>query len=314
MSEARFWLKLTALSAAAGASVFFVVMTFSLKGGNVTMPDLRGLPKAGADAKLQGLGLQLQVREERYNNTSAYSAVLEQSVEPGATIKRGRVIAVVVSLGSQTLEAPQLQGMPSARQAHLLLEQNGLKLGAEDYVTNDMPRDTVLAQAPEAGQALARGDQVSLLVSAGPALAARVMPNMLGQSLDGARSLAGRMGLVLRRVVEAADKAGVPGTVLAQSLTASARVEAGQDLILTVVPGNDAVGGARLVPFSYDLPEDGVQERRVRITITDSRGQRLVHNAMEQPGGTVRKEVKAYGPAKLTISLSGQVVEERDLP
>lgn len=312
--EARFWIKLGALSLAAASLVFYLVMSVSLKGGNVTMPDLKGLPKAGAETKLKGLGLQLQVREERYSNNSAFSAVLEQSVEPGATIKRGRVIAVVVSMGSQTLTVPLLQGMPSARQARLLLEQNGLVLGSEDYVSSLLPRETVLAQSPEAGQGVARGDQVSLLVSSGPPVAARVMPDLRGQGLEAARSLAGRMGLVLRRVIEAADKAGVPGTVLAQSLTPTTYVEAGQELALTVVPGADAVGGARLVPFSYELPEDGVQERRVRITITDTHGQRLVHNAMEQPGATVHQEVKAFGPAKLSISVGGEVVEERDLP
>jgi beta-lactam-binding protein with PASTA domain len=204
--------------------------------------------------------------------------------------------------------------MPSARQARLLLEQNGLALGRQDYVASDLPRETVLAQAPEGGQALARGDQVSLLVSSGPAQASRVMPDLNGQPLDNARALVNRMGLVLRRVVEAADKAGVPGTVLAQSLSPSARVETGQELTLTVVPGADPVGGARLVPFSFELPEEGVQERRVRITITDSRGQRLVYNNMEQPGSTLRKEVRAYGPAKLSIKVGDQVVEERDLP
>ena len=312
--ELRFWSKLAALSIAAGCLVFYLVMSVSLKGGNVTMPDLKGLPKAGAETKLRGLGLQLQVREERYSNASAFSAVLEQSVEPGATIKRGRVIAVVVSMGSQTLSVPMLQGMPSARQARLLLEQNGLVLGVEDYVASQLPRETVLAQSPEAGQGVARGDQVSLLVSSGPPMAARVMPDMRGQGLEAARALAGRMGLVLRRVIEAAEKAGVPGTVLAQSLTPTAYVETGQELALTVVPGTDAVGGARLVPFSYELPEDGVQERRVRIIITDAHGERLVHNAMEQPGATISKEVKAFGPAKLSISVGGQVIEERDLP
>ena len=313
MSETRFWLKMSAISVAAGAAVFYVMMTISLRGGNVTMPDLKGLPKAGAESKLLNLGLKMTVKEERYNNTSAYSAVLEQSVEPGATIKRGRMIAVVVSLGSQSLSAPQLLGMPSARQARLLLEQNGLVLGAQDYVSNELPRETVLAQSPEGGEAVGRGDQVSLLVSSGPAPAARVMPNLRGQSLDGARALANRMGLILRRVVEAADKAGIPGTVLAQSLSPSARVEIGQELALTVVPSTDSVGGARLVPFSFELPEDGVQERRVRITITDSRGSRLVHDGMEQPGSTISSEVRAYGPAKLSIKVGDQVAEEREL-
>jgi beta-lactam-binding protein with PASTA domain len=316
VSETRFWLKLGSLALGLGALVFYLMLTISVKGGNVTMPDLKGLPKAGADLKLRGLGLQMQVKEERYSNTSAYSAVLEQSVEPGATIKRGRVIAVVLSLGSQTLVAPELQGMASARQARLLLEQNGLVLGNQDYVSSELPRETVLAQAPEGGQALARGDHVSLLVSSGPPPAARMMPNLRGVGLDAARSLVGRMGLVLRRVMEVEAKAGspAPGTVLSQSLDPASRVESGQELTLNVVAGTQVVGGARLVNYSYEVPEEGVQEKRVRISITDSRGQRLVYDAMEQPGAAVKNSTRAWGPAKLSIKLGDQVVEEKDLP
>jgi beta-lactam-binding protein with PASTA domain len=313
VKELRFWAQLLLLGIVAGSAVFYTVVNLSVKGGSVTMPDLKGLPKAAADAKLQGLGLSMQVREERFNNAAAYSAVLEQNIEAGATIKRGRVIAVVVSLGSQHLTVPQFVGMPSARQARLLLEQNGLFQGVLDYLPSELPRETVLAQSPEGGQAVARGDSVALLVSSGPPLPARLMPDLRGQSLDNARSLAGRMGLVLRRVVEVAA-GGPPGSVLAQSLTPSARVEAGQELALTVVPGGENASGARLVPVSYDLDESGVQERRVRLTVRDSRGERIVHNAMEQPGAHIAKEIKVYGPAKLSVAVGGQLVEEKDLP
>jgi hypothetical protein len=72
--------------------------------------------------------------------------------------------------------------------------------------------------------------------------------------------------------------------------------------------------GARLASFKYELDENGVGERRVRITIIDSRGQRLVHDAMEQPGTVISKEVRAYGPAKLSIKVGDDAPEMKDLP
>lgn len=316
MSELRFWAKLAATGALLGLLAFYMVMRVSLKGGNVTMPDLRGLPQKAAAMKLQGLGLDMTVREERYSPTAAFGAVLEQSMEPGATLKRGRTIAVVVSIGNKVLAVPQLVGSPSARQARLLLEQNGLTAGRTAYLNSDQPRETVLAQSPESGQQASRGEGVSLLISAGPRQSSRVMPDLRGRSLDEARGLAGRMGLVLRRVIEAAvaPADAVPGSVLSQSLPPATRVELGQELALTVTAGGMAAAPARLASVGYEMPEEGVQERRLKLVVRDSLGERLVHNKMEQPGAIVKKEVKVHGPAMLEISVGGVVLETKEIP
>lgn len=314
MRELKFWLKLGALGALMGSIVFFMVMRLSLKGGTVTMPELRGLPRKSAELKLQSLGLEMSVREERYSSTAPYGAVLEQSLEPGATLKRGRNIAVVVSIGDKVLTVPQLVGSPSARQARLLLDQNGLSTGRTAYVVSDQPAETVLAQSPESGQQATRGEGVSLLVSAGPAPVCRVMPELRGRSLDEARALAGRMGLVLRKVLESSAQGAVPGSVISQSLAPASKVGMGAELNLTVAPGGSAQVAARLSTVTYTLPEDGVQERRLRIVVRDSLGQRVVFNRMAQPGSTVTQDVQAHGPATAEISIGGTVVETTEIP
>ena len=314
MNELRFWLKLAALGMVLGACSFFSVMHLSLRGGAVTMPDLKGLPSKSAELKLQSLGLDMSVREERYSSTAPYGAVLEQSLEPGATLKRGRTIAVVVSIGDKVLTVPQLVGSPSSRQARLLLEQNGLSTGRTAFVVSDQPADTVLAQSPEAGQHATRGDGVSLLVSLGPETVCRLMPELRGRSLDEARALAGRMGLVLRKVMESDAEGAVPGSVLAQSLSPSSKVEQGSELNLTVAPGGSAQVPARLATLSFTMPEDGVQERRLRIVVRDSLGERSVYNRMQEPGTTVNQDVQVHGPATAEISVGGVAVETRQIP
>lgn len=314
MNELRFWLKLFALGAALGCTVFFGVMRLSLKGGTVTMPDLKGLPRKSAEMKLQSLGLDMSVREERYSSTAPFGAVLEQNLEPGVTLKRGRTIAVVVSIGDKVLSVPQLVGSLSQRQAQLLLEQNGLAVGRVAYVASPEPSESVLAQSPEAGQQATRGEGVSLLVSSGPAPVCRLMPELRGRSLDEARALAGRMGLVLKRVMEGSADAAVPGSVLAQSLSACSKVEVGSELNLTVAPGGSAQVQARLATITYAMPQDGIQERRLRIVVRDSLGERVVYNRMQQPGVTVNQDVQVHGPATAEISVGGDTVDTRNIP
>lgn len=316
MSELRFWARLFLLGTALGALSFYAVMRVSLKGGTVTMPDLRGLPQHAATQKLQSLGLELAVREERYSPNAAFGAVLEQSLEPGASLKRGRTIAVVVSIGNKVLAVPQLVGSPSARQARLLLEQNGLAAGRMAYLNSEEPRETVLAQSPESGAQASRGEGVSLLISAGPRPGARVMPDLRGRTLDDVRALVGRMGLVLRRVIEAANPPAdaAPGSVLGQSLPALTRVELGQELALTVTAGGTASSPARLATVGYEMPEEGVQERRLKLVVRDSLGERVVYNRMEQPGAVIKQEVRVHGPATLETSVGGEVVETKEIP
>jgi serine/threonine-protein kinase len=314
VKELLFWLKLTALGVLLGSSVFFCVMQASLKGGTVTMPDLRGMPKGSAELKLNSAGLKMNVREERYSSTAPYGAVLEQSLEPGVTLKRGRTIAVVVSIGDKVLSVPQLVGSPSERQADLILDQNGLAVGRTAFIASSQPQGTVLAQSPESGQQVTRGEGVSLLVSSGPALVSRLMPDLRGRSLDDARALAGRMGLVLRRVLESTVQGATPGSVLGQSLSPDARVALGTELVLTVAPGGSAQVPPRLVTISYTLPDDGVQERRLLILVQDSMGQRPVYNRMREPGTSVNQDVKVYGPATALISVGGALVETRNIP
>lgn len=313
MSEAKFWLRVAALAALSGFLAFALVLRVSVKGGSVKMPDLKGLPQQAAALKLHNLGLDMQVREERYSD-APYGAVLEQSLEPDAVLKRGRTIAVVVSIGNKVLAVPSVVGVPSSRQARLLLEQNGMALGRTALIYAPDPADTVLAQSPEPGSQAMRGEGVSLLISQGPAPLQRLMPDLRGRSLDDARNLATRVGLVLRRVTETAAADAAPGSVVDQSLTPSTRVDAGSELYLSVAPGGSAQVAARLATLVVSLPEDGVQERRLKVQVKDSLGQRVVYNRMEQPGANVSMDVKVHGPASAEISIGGDVVETRVIP
>jgi beta-lactam-binding protein with PASTA domain len=314
MNERRYWLRLGAACFMGGMLLFYLVLNITVKGGRVNMPDLKGLSRSAAEYKLKGLGLHMVVKEERFSSESPYATVLEQDIEAASTIKRGRTVELILSKGTKIVNVPQLAAMTSSRQARLLLEQNGLELAQEDHVVDEAPKDTVLAQAPEAGVEVARGAKVSLLSSLGPPKNAWVMPDFVGGDAAAARAAAQAMGLVLRKVTEKEVKGLAPGKVASQSLSPGARTEEGAELALVVSQGGDSGAPARLAEISYDLPEDGVTERRVLITVTDSLGQRAVYNRMVKPGENVKVEARIHGPASYSVSLGGQVVEGKELP
>jgi len=71
---------------------------------------------------------------------------------------------------------------------------------------------------------------------------------------------------------------------------------------------------ARLATVTYTMPQDGVQERRLRIVVRDSLGERVVYNRMQQPGVTVNQDVQVHGPATAEISVGGEPVDSRSIP
>ena len=312
MNEQRYWTRLAATCVVGGALLFYLVLNLTVKGGKVDMPDLHGQGRGAAEFKLRSLGLKSVVREERFSN-SPYGSVLEQDIEAGATIKRGRTVELILSKGTKIVAVPQLTGLVSPRQARLLLEQNGLEVSVEDSVADESPKDTVLAQSPQPGVEVPRGAAVSILYSSGPAKDGWVMPDMRGIDLTAARGLASRMGLILRHVTEKDMKTVAPGMVAMQSLSPGARVEDGMELNLVAATGTADGPMARLAAIEYSVPEDGVTERRVLIIVTDALGQHTIYNRMVKPGEEVKVEARVRGKASYKVTLSGVDVEEKEL-
>lgn len=314
MSEGRYWLRLLAVCFFGGGLLFYTVLNLTVRGGKVTLPDLKGLSKTAASRRLEGLGLKMAVREERFDSRTPYGVVLDQDIDPGTTLKSGRTVELTLSMGTKVASVPELRGTLSLRQATLLLDQNGLVQGVVDAISNTLPRDTVLAQSPEPGIEVPRGAAVSLLISSGPELKSWVMPDFKGDPVSKARSFLKAMGLVLRRVTEKKLPGVAPGTVASQSLSAGAKVEEGLEVALVVAEGAAELEAPRLAAIEYLVPEEGFVERRVRILVTDSQGERTVFNAMAKPGEAVRVEPRVRGKASYRVNLAGQLLEEVEIP
>ena len=313
MNEIRFWFKFLGLCAVLGGLVFSFTMKTAIRGGNVDVPALEGLPRANASLQLRKLGLKMDVIEERFSNQAAFGSVLEQDIEAGMTIKRGRAIKVVLSKGTRVVQVPELVGMRNPRQARLLMEQNGLAAGVIAYLHHSAPEGSIIAQSPEAGLQVARGSRVSLLVSKDTEKLAWVMPDLTERDLGEARERLKAMGVVLRKVDLVDPVEAEPGSVTYQSLSAGARVEMGSTLDLQVARG-DSMARARYALIEYQVPDVGVAERRVQITVADARGRRVVYNSMEKPGAGIRVETKAWGSATYRVAISGSDVLEEEIP
>jgi len=161
----------------------FVTFSLAIRGGNVSVPDLRGSDLLGAGRLLASADLNLKPEGRRHDAEVPPDHIVAQEPLPGAGLKRGRSVKVWVSLGPPERTIPRIEG-ESLRSAQLLLEQNGFTLGRVSVVSSRLySPDTIIAQDPPPYTAVGEPAQVAVLVSRGYTGPAYVMPDFIGREI-----------------------------------------------------------------------------------------------------------------------------------
>jgi serine/threonine-protein kinase len=178
----------------------FAVVALLLRQEEVRTPDLTGQDIVNVIETVAQQGLQLKVDRREPHPTLQRDAVISQSPLPGAGIKKGRQVHVVVSQGPSDTQTLKLTG-ENFRKADIMIRQAGFSPGTISRVSsNRVERDIVIAQDPEAGSPLERGGSINLLISTGNKVPQYVMPALTGKKAEEALKIIDRMGLQ-RRVI-----------------------------------------------------------------------------------------------------------------
>ena len=129
----------------------------------VIVPEVEGLPERDAIAALQDLGLRFTTDEE-FSSTIAKGLVIRSEPAAGTEVLSGDTVLLVVSLGPQPVEVPNLVGMTRA-QAESTLAGLGLQtnVSATSQPVADPGQDgLVVAQVPSVGASVLPGDIVTI--------------------------------------------------------------------------------------------------------------------------------------------------------
>lgn len=183
---------LSVLALIGGFLIINVVLMPSLtrQGAEVHVPELFGRSEVEAERVLAVEGLKLSKISEQWSPDVPRGFVISQDPSAGGVVKRGRRISVIVSLGAQGTGVPMLDGV-TARQAQLLLEGAGLRVGRIARVyTDQLSKDLVVASDPPGETLVEQGTVVHLLVSLGPRPQSYLLPDFAGRSVaEAARGL-----------------------------------------------------------------------------------------------------------------------------
>lgn len=203
-----------------------VTLTVSLGVEQVTVPDVSGQSEEEATASLTDARLT-PLQEEEYSDTVPEGTVISQTPEAGIDIDHSSEVTIVVSLGREPVEAPDVTGSSQA-DATSALEDAGLYVEVTEEYSDDVPEGQVISQST--ADQFYRGDTVTLTVSLGPELFE--VPDVFGLQAAEARQILEDAGFT---VEEERFLGGVFNTVREQSIAAGEMVPRGTTIKITVV-------------------------------------------------------------------------------
>lgn len=131
----------------------------------IAVPDLTGMTKEDAEAKLTDLGLTMNVQRERFSKKNPAGTIDAMITEVGTNVEEGSEVTVIGSLG-EGREVPSLSVL-TGKEAENLVKKVGLNPIIVEEFSDEVEAGNVI-EYTDAGQTLPIGSDVTIKVSKGP--------------------------------------------------------------------------------------------------------------------------------------------------
>jgi serine/threonine-protein kinase len=262
--------------AGAGASAYLTLTWIVKSEETVVVPALKDKKVVYALQMLSDLGLNTRIKTSHYSDTIPANHIIDQEPGPGAEIKKGRSVKLVISRGRFTETTPQLTGL-SLSQALIILEEKRLCAGNQAHTPHaELRAEMIVAQSPPPGVVITRNECVDLLVSTGPYPHAFVMADLVTLPVDDAILKIETERLTLGNISATAARKVPLNTVAGQTPPAGYRVISGQKIHLDVnrvrAPGGRQAAEAahRKAWFVRYRIGSGILNRHIKVRINST--------------------------------------------
>jgi len=219
-------------------------MRFAIHGGEVRVPNLRGMSTLQAQETANGNGLIVTVEEKFYSADVPAGKIISQAPSANSKVRRGWRVRVAESLGPQRVAIPDVLGQ-TERAATINLRRRGLDLATVATVAvPGVPADQVIAQVPPPHDPELTSPKVSILLAQPPATPEYVMPSFVGRQLAEAKAKIARAGLQVPVVAAAASPN--PSAAVAGALASPAAPLASP--VSGIIVSQTPPAGSRITP------------------------------------------------------------------
>ena len=253
---------------AVGAVISAVVMTLlilaflfsifrdSLMPVQIPMPSLEHMPYDEAKVIIEDLSLTIEVASSAYSDTHDQDTIISQDPVEGTIVEKEANVKVVLSLGVESFEVPDVLTLNYDVAKDLLAESNLEGIVSQVYNEN-IPVGVVFEQEPEAGIMMEKGSQVSLKVSLGKEDVFVVVPDVRRKPLDEAKSILSGAGLkVGPNISESYNDEILQGQVIAMTVMPGTTVKEGYEVDLTISLGKEIRPVTKNITINNVLEQD----------------------------------------------------------
>jgi serine/threonine-protein kinase len=231
--------------------------SFSLfvRSGVTTVPPVEGLTQADAATRLADQGLRLRGVENagRYSEKVPAGKVLVQNPDARTLVKRGSGVTVVLSMGPQRVEVPEVasQPLPAAQAA---LSGSGLSVGRilGAYSTT-LSTGSVVTTDPSPGTTIPPSTPVNVLLALNMPDERYLMPDLVYRDYERVRPYFEQHGFRLGSVKYERYEGVAAGVILRQFPLPGHQISK-QDNISLVVATTDAPTDSATPPMPEDAP------------------------------------------------------------
>ncbi len=144
-----------------------VTIKVSKGGENIEMPDVRGLKKEDAVAKIEKMGLKVGRISERTSDEEEAGAVIASDPRAGTRVTKGETVDLVISKGRKEKKSsgvPDVTGLP-LESAQKALTSAGFRVGSVEKKASKQAAGTVISQSPGGGAEALEGESIHLVVA-----------------------------------------------------------------------------------------------------------------------------------------------------
>lgn len=239
------------------ATVLFIVGMLRINNpfqspDDVRVPNLIGLTYESVKENETYLeNFNIQVEETSFQEGVEEGAIYHQEPKEGRVVKKGSIITIKVSGGTQSMSVEDYSGQDSAA-VYARLEELGLKYEEQQVNHPSIGAGKVVKTDPPVGGTINAGETIVVYVSMGSTTKQVEVPDVKGLTVEEAKEKLGEAGLKIGDRETVTDAKEAKGKIIEQSPESGSMIEDGGRVDLKV-SGNDSV---RKVAVSVPLPKE----------------------------------------------------------
>lgn len=270
----------------------------------VAIPSLEGISFEEAKSSLLANGLDYVVLEEKYDQETAKGNIIMQDPAGGEVVKEGYTVKLTVSLGKMKKKVPNLLNLTNT-EAIIAIENNKFAVGEIDYVYSDLPMNTVINHFPEPGELVEEYTPIDLLLSQGQDVQTFIMPNLVGRTLDSAKSNLAELGLSIGNIAFENSETVEKNRVIRQSVSSGTEISQNTSIDLLVSNGSafqeKTFSKTLIIPLSFSS-----EEAQVKVVITEGASQRVLFNdSVKKSDQNLSLEIEGNSKALVEVFFDG---------